>query len=473
MNVKVENQPKSQALVTVEVEPERVAEAREETFRRVAREAVIPGFRKGKAPRALVERYMNPDRIQDDAESSLMDKVWQELRTGDLKDMAMYDNPQVKVAQHNPLVFEVLVTLQPKVELGDYKSLRIAPELVTVNDEDVTKTIDAMRDQQAQWQPVTHRPVREGDMVTIQAHGNMGDQPITIPEGYSVTVTERSAFLVPGFVMRLVDMEIGKEKEFAIEMPADAADKTLAGKSGAAFITVQEIKEKILPALDDEFAKSQNADTVDALKEKVHGDLMKQREEQARIRLENSILDGVAGISTVTFPEAIVDRQVENMIAERSDILGRQGIDLNLYLRITQSTMEQMRAEMRPNAEKRIRNFLLVEELGHIEGIVIEDSKVNAEIERIAGQQEDPAAARKAMSNDQVNESVRNQLFIKELFDRLIATITEGLEPVAHVEPSAEMPSITDSLTAEPASEAPAGAKAGDEDKPKLIIATH
>ena len=186
MNVTVETLPHSQSLVTVEVEPERVAQAKEQAFRRISREVTIPGFRKGRAPRHLVERYVKPETVQNDAEAALLEEIWTELATtGQFKDAPLVDTPQVKVTQHDPFAFEIRLTLQPSVQLGDYKSIRIAPELVTVSADDVSESVERLRQDQAQWQPVQHRPVRAGDMITIQAHGTLGKQPITVPDGYS------------------------------------------------------------------------------------------------------------------------------------------------------------------------------------------------------------------------------------------------------------------------------------------------
>jgi trigger factor len=467
MNVTVENLPHRQSVVTVEVDAERMAAARSETYGRLAQSVVVPGFRKGKAPRYLVERYLNQDLVQEDTETHLIDAIWRELRHDQFKDVALFDIPKVEVKQRNPLLYQMTLTLEPLVQLGDYKSVRIAPELVTVSDEDVDKALRDMREQQAQWQPVERRPVRQGDMVTIEAHGMIGPQPITLPQGYSTVVDERSAFLLPGFAMRMVDMEIGKEQEFAIQAPEDSTNKELAGASGTAYITVQEIKEKILPTLDDTLAISLGYANVADMRDKTRAALLKEREDKARNDLEEKILDAVAAISTVDFPAIMTDRQTETRIKEREESLQRQGVDMQLYLRILQMTMDQYRAEVRNVVQKQIRNYLLIEELGRAEGIVVEDSAVDAEIERLVAEQSDPVAARREMSTQTMHDQVKNHLYIKGLFDRLIAMVTEGQEPVA---PQAALPSMTDSIV--DAAETPAETK-GEPEQPKLIIATH
>lgn len=467
MNVKVESLPRSQSLVTVEIEPDRYAAAREDAFRHIMREVVIPGFRKGKAPRNLAERYVNQDLVQSETESRLMDSVWDELRNGEFKDRNFYDNPQVTVVQHNPLIFAVTLTFEPTVQLGDYKPIRIAPHAVAVTDDDVTKTIDRLRENQAQWQPVEHRPVRQGDMLTVDAHGTLGSEPVVVPQGFTVIVEEDANFIIPGFVMRLIDMEASQEKEFEVDAPEDSTNKTLAGAKGKVTVTVLEIKEKVLPALDDALAKTMGADTVDELTEKVRTSLLKGREDEARAHLENEILDAVAGVSTITFPDVMVVQQVESMLQERTEALRQQGLSMELYLRFTGRTIEQLRADARPQAETRIRNYLLVEELGHAEGIVVEDSAVHGEIDRIIGLQQDQDAARKELSTNMMHERIRNNLYVKALFDRLIAIMTEGMAPVA-ADSGPNMPSITDSIAGadKPADEP-------KEDKPKLIIASH
>jgi trigger factor len=473
MNVKVEPLPHSQSLVTVEVEPERIATAREDAFRRIAKEMVIPGFRKGKAPRNLAERYVNSDMVQDQAESQVMDAVWEEVRTSQFKDVPFYDSPKVKVAQHSPLIFEITVTTQPAAQIGDYKSLRIAPELVEISDDEINKTIDRLKEQQAQWQPVEHRAVRKGDQLTIETHGTIGEEPVVVPQGYTVTVEETSNFIIPGFAMRLIDMEIDQEKELEVSIPEDAPNKKIAGATGKIAVTVKEIKEKVVPVLDDALAKTLGADDVASLTEKVRTSLVKGRTDETRTTIETKILDEVAKVSTVNFPDVMVNQQVESMIQERTEALRQQGLDMNTYLRFLNMSMDELRFQLRPQAEKRIRNFLMVEELGRAEGIVVEDSAVHAEIDRLAATQQDPAAAKSQLSTNEMHERVRNNLYVTQLFDRLIAMVTEGMTPVARPVET-PMPSITDSIVTDSmATDDKPAAETTGEEPPKLIIATH
>ena len=466
MNVKVEAMPHSQSQVTVDVEPERVVKAKEEAFRRVAREAVIPGFRKGKAPRNLVGRYVNPEVVEEDAETHLMEEIWHELLTGQFKDTPLFDSPRVKVTQHNPLIFEITLTRQPTATIGAYSNIRIAPELVTVTDSDVTETLDKLREEQAQWQPVEHRPVRKGDMVTVTAHGVIGTQPIVLPENHSLVIDESANFIVPGFAMRLIDMEPGVEKEFSIQVPDDAPNKEMAGATGSPVVTVQEIKEKVLPALDDAFAKTLHTDDVAALTERVRSSLLNSRQDAARGRMESRVLDEIATVSTVEFPDVMTEQHIDSMIADRTEYLKSRGIEMELYMQITKMTREQMRGDLRPDAEKRIRNYLLVEELGRAEGIIVEDGVVHAEINRVVAVQPDQAAARSQLSTNEMHDRIKNNLFVKALFDNLIAKVTEGQEPVL-LSTSTAMPSPTDSIVT---SDEPAASGA---ETPKIVIATH
>ncbi len=466
MNVTVETLPHSQSQVTVEVDAERVVKAKEEAFRRVARAAVIPGFRKGKAPRNIVERYVNPKVVEEDVETHLMDEIWQELLTGQFKDTPLFDSPRVKVTQHNPLIFEITLTHQPTATIGDYSNIRIAPELITVADSDVTETLDKLRAEQAQWQPVEHRPLRKGDMVTVTAHGVIGAQPIVLPENYSLVIDENANFIVPGFAMRLIDMEPGVEKEFTVQVPDDAPNKEMAGATGSPVVTVHEIKEKVVPALDDAFAKTINSDDVAALTERVRASLLNSRQDAARGRMENKVLDEIAAVSNVEFPDVMTEQQIDSMYADRAEYMKSRGIEMELYLQITKMTMEQMRADLRPDAEKRIRNYLLVEELGRAEGIVVEDGAVHAEIDRIVALQADRATARRDLSTNEMHDRIKKSLFSKALFDNLIARVTEGQEAVA-ISTSTAMPSPTDSIVSSDE------AAASNEETPKIVIATH
>ncbi len=467
MKVTVDIQPRSLAVVTVEADQERYDQALDDAFRRLAQEVVVPGFRKGRAPRPLVERHVGKDRIRDEAEEELLRAAWAEARK-ELGDRRPFASPHVEVVQRTPFIVTFTAPLAPVVQLGDYKSIRIAPELVTVTDEDVDALLQELRERQAQWVPVEHRSVRVGDQVTLDLFAMADGKTLPYPPRSVTIISPDAPLIVPGFAMRLVDMSLDEQKQFQVELPAHPASG-LPPTQATVSVTVREIKERSLPALDDDLAKTLQMPSLAELREKLRASLLTSREEEARDRLERRILDAIAAVSTISYPDMLVDEEVKEFMEDMSADLRQSGFDMETYLRIRRKTREQEEAELRPSAEKRLRNGLLLTALADAEGVTVEDADTSAEVERLAAMTKSPLAAKRTLNTGSNRRAIANRLRTQRILDRLVAIATEGQTPVAKPVAPPE----------QPAAPAPAILLPGQEEgkaepaRPELVIATH
>jgi len=467
MNVTVDVQPRSLAVITVEVEPERYNQALDDAFRRLAQEVVVPGFRKGRAPRHLIERHLGKDTIREEAEQDLLRVAWQVARK-ELGDRRPFASPHVDVVQRMPFIVKFTAPLSPTVKLGDYKSIRIPPELVTVTDEDVDAVLQKLREDQAQWVPVEDRSVRVGDQVTLDLLVTANEGMLPYPPRTVTVVSPDAPLIVPGFAMRLVDMRLDEQKQFQVELPAHPASGVPPTQATVS-VAIREIKERSLPALDDDLAKTLQVNSLSELREKVRTSLLLSRERDARNRLEHQILDAIAAVSAISYPDILVDEGVQELMEDISAGLRQSGIDMDAYLRIRRKTREQEEADLRPTAEKRLRNGLLLNALADAEGITVDEADISAEIGSLAAMSKNPVDTRRTLNTGANRRSIANRLRTRRILDRLIAIVTEGQTPVPRPAKAAEQP-----LAPPPRVVLP-----GEEDdktkaaQPELVIATH
>ncbi len=247
-NEKTEN---SQTFLTIEMEPDEVEESLERSYHRLVKRARIPGFRKGKAPRAILERYMGKESLLDDALNDLLPQSYEKaIKEQEIEAIAQ---PQIEVTQTDPLVFKAIVPLKPKVKLGDYQHIQVTPQPVEVTENNVSDVIEQLRHRQATWEPV-ERPVDFNDLVVLDIESNIEDKPFINQKAVQYQVLHDLSFPVPGFAEQLPGIKRNEEKEFKLQFPLDFPRGELAGKESSFKVRVTEIKQERLPELDDEFA---------------------------------------------------------------------------------------------------------------------------------------------------------------------------------------------------------------------------
>ena len=378
-NDKVEN---TQAFLTVEMEPAELEEAMAKSYRRLVQKAEIPGFRRGKAPRDILERHIGRESLLDDALKALVPEAFNKAIAE--QKIEAFAQPHIEVTQSEPLIFKATVPLPPVVKLGDYHRIKVAPEPVKLSEDDVTAAIEQLRHQHATWEPA-ERPVAFGDLLTLDVESTVEDKPFINQKGAQYQVMRDTPFPAPGFAEQLVEMKREEEKEFKLPLPSDYPKSELAGKEALFKVGVAEIKQEKLPVLNDEFAKELNPDfaTLSSLREQVETNLKLRAEDKARADFEERLVDAVVDITELEFPPILVELEINRLINQQLQRWQAAGRGLEEYLSSINKTEEELREELRPAATRRVNWSLVLGEIAEKEKIEANDSEIDTEIENM------------------------------------------------------------------------------------------
>lgn len=425
----------SQAILNIEAEPEEMEESLSVAYQSLVKRINIPGFRKGKIPRSILEHYVGREALLEEALKYMVPQLYsQAIERMKIEAIA---EPQVEILQTSPLAFKATVPLRPRVELEDYHQIRLTPEPVAVTEENVDAIIEQLRNQQAIWEPV-ERSVGFGDLVIIDVEGEGEGEPATSYQAYECPVVKESLSPMPGFTEQLVGMEKRQTKEFTLSYPADY-DKIeeLSGKQFHFKAKVLEIKEKHLPELNDEFAKSfeREVDTLDALREHVAINLRNIAEAKARERFENEVVEAVVKATEVDFPPILVEREVDNLLHEQGGGFGGGQKGLELYLKNIGKTEEELREELRPRATKRVTQSLILSKVAKEEKIEVDAAEVEAEIEAIlrdAGERK--REMQRILNTTEGHRWVEHNLILRKTIERLKEIASSPSEAVPQQE---------------------------------------
>ncbi len=418
-NEKTEN---SQAFLTIEMEPAEVEESMEASYRRLVKKTRIPGFRKGKAPRNILERFIGKESLLEDALNNLVPKAYEDaIKEQEIKAIAQ---PQIEVAQTDPVVFKVVVPLLPTIELGDYHHIKVKPEPVKLNEDEVNNAIEQLRHQQAVWEPVD-RPVDFGDLVGLEVESHIDGEPFIKQQGTQYQVLREVSFPVPGFSEQLTGMKRDEEKEFKLKLPADYPQSELAGKEPSFKVKVTEIKQERLPELNDEFAKgvSPDLETLDALRKRVSTNLKLKAEEQARVDFEEQVINAVVDSSQAEFPPVLVEAEIDQLLNEqvrRWQMSGGKGLEE--YLARVNKTEEAIREELRPHATRRVTVSLVLGKITEEEKIEVNDADIDTEIENTTQNTDEDKKdkLKKFLNAPQARESIKQTLKTRKIIQRLV-----------------------------------------------------
>jgi trigger factor len=376
--------PKSRLQLDFELPPERLAAAIDQAVVRLARQSRISGFRPGKAPRFILERVLGPTAVVDEALDQLVEDAFREAMRE--QDIAPLTSPEVEVTQGEegkPVLFKAIVQVRPEVELGDFEKFGFAPEIKPVDETMVEKVLDELRENQGSLEPVTDRGAQKGDYAIIAFVGTRDG--VAFPGGSSerMPLILGEDRLIPGFEDNLYGAQKGDEREFDIVFPEDYQEKTLAGQTAHFAVTLKDLRGKVIPVADDEFARSIGKfEDLAALKAELRRRLESNALDHARHEFADKIIEYGVGNSTVELPDVLIDQEIEVMHDELRSALARQGIDEESYLKVVNKTEEEIHAEFRPAAEKRVKTLLVLSQIAKVKGIDVPQADVEAEITR-------------------------------------------------------------------------------------------
>jgi trigger factor len=426
--------PPRQLSLDIEVEQERLDRAMDEAYRRLSVRVDVPGFRRGKAPRSMVERMIGRDRIVEEALDRLVPEVVSEAI--EQEKVEPYTRPRVESIEFDPLRLKAILGLAPKVELGDYKDqLRVPSEQAAVADEQVDAVIQRLRESHAQWAPV-ERPVQTGDRVGLDLRATVegAAKPLLDSKDAEYVVDAAGAQPAPGFADELVGASAGEEKTFTLSMPDDYRDKDVAGKPAEFTVAVHWVKERELPALDDDFVQQVGEYTdVAALRAAVETQLREREEVRVREQLEEAVVSKLVEISSIEFPPQLIDHQAQHMLETFTRNVEQQGLQLQQYLRLVGKEQETFEQEIRVEAETRVRRSLALDAFADAEKIDVDQQEVTDEVHRAAASADEAAAVEQlALSNPTTLQRVQEVTRERKAMARLLHLATgNGVDPGA------------------------------------------
>jgi len=400
MSVQVEKLEKNMAKLTIEVSAEELEKAIEKVYQKQKNSISVPGFRKGKVPRAMVEKMYGAAIFYEDAANELIPAAYEKAYDECGEDIV--SSPKIDVVQiekGKPFIFSAEVALKPEVTLGKYKGVKVDKVEVEVSDEDVAKEIDAERERNARSISVTDRAVKDGDQTVIDFEGFKDGVAFEGGKGENYPLTIGSGAFIPGFEEQLIGKNIGEEVEVNVTFPEQYQAEELAGQPAVFKVTVKEIKEKQLPELDDEFAAEVSEfDTLAEYKEDVKKNLTEKREKDAKNAKEDAVIDAIIEDAKMDIPDAMVETQQRQMIQEFAQNIQMQGLSIEQYFQFTGLTAETMMEQVKPQAEKRIKSRLVLEAVVKAENIVATEEDFDNEIAKMAEMYK--------MEADKVKESI-------------------------------------------------------------------
>ncbi len=453
MNVTATPAPKSSVLLEIEVPADRLDRAVRDAVSRLSRQTRVSGFRPGKAPRPILERVLGQGAVLDEAVEHLVQDVYREaiIEQG-IVPLTNADVEVVQAEEGKPLVFKATIQVPPEVTLGDYAGFNFRPEIETIDDGKVDKVVGELRDQNATLAAVEDRGAKDGDWAVIGFVGTRDGVPFDGGTTDRMPLILGEERLIPGFEAHLVGLRPGESTEFDIAFPEDYPEAALAGQQAHFAVDLKELREKILPDVDDAFAQNMGeyADLA-ALRADVAQRLHRNALDRARHEFADRIIEYAVANSTIDLPDILVDQEVEVMHDEFRTTLSSQGIGEAAYLKATEKTDADLHAEFRPQAEHRTRVLLVLSKIAEAEGIEVSEADVEAEIDRARARYQDPKTVKYFESErgrNFIRSSLRRTQVVETLVDRWLAEHPDH-PALPHLE--ADGPSAVDGQAAEAA----------------------
>ena len=386
MSLQVEKLEKKMAKLTIEASAEEFEAAVEKVYQKAKKNISLPGFRKGKAPRKMIEKMYGSGIFYEDAANELIPNAYSKALEECEEEIV--SQPKIDIVQietGKPFIFTAEVALKPEVTLGEYKGVEVEKVPVEVNDLEVQAEVDKERENNSRTIDVDDRPVQKGDMVKLDFDGSVDGVPFEGGKAENYDLTIGSGSFIPGFEDQLVGAKLEEEVDVNVTFPEDYHAKDLAGKAAVFKCTVHQIKVKEIPEADDEFAKDVSEfDTLDEYKADIRKKLMEKKEKEAKSAKEAAVVAKIVENATMEIPDAMIDTQVRNMADDFTRRIQSQGLTVEQYFQFTGTTAEKMLEQMRPEALKRIQNSLVLEAVAKAENIEVSDEKVDEEIKKMA-----------------------------------------------------------------------------------------
>ena len=442
MSVQVENLEKSMAKLTVTVSAEDFEKALQRAYQKQKKNISIPGFRKGKVPRQVIEKMYGAGVFYEDAANSILPGAYADAAKESGLDIT--STPQIDVTQiekGKDFIFTATVALKPDVVLGQYKGVEVPKPDRTVTDEDVEKALKEEQEKNARQITVEDGGAENGDSVVMDYEGKIDGEPFEGGSAKNHTLVLGSGSFIPGFEDGLLGVKGGETRDVEVTFPEDYHAEELKGKKAVFTCRVEKVTRKELPELDDEFAQEVSEfDTLDAYKADVRKNLETKKEEAARQEIKDNAVSKAAHNSTIEIPAPMIDTQADRMIDNFARRLQAQGMSMQQYMQFTGSDENMMREQVKPQAEIQIRNQLTLEKIAEAENIQVSDEEVDQEIEKMAKAYNMEPDKMKEIIGDEEKENIRKDLADQKAMDLVAdaAVEVEKKEEPAKAEEAAE-----------------------------------
>ncbi|MGD9143740.1 MAG: trigger factor [Dehalococcoidia bacterium] len=431
MKVTKEKEENRQAYLTVEIESGEMEEALEDAYRKLSKRVEIPGFRKGKAPRAIVERNIGRERLVEEAVNKLVPQAYEQaLKEHEIEP---YAQPEIELTQAEPVIFKAVVPLIPTVKLGDYKSIRMTPEKVNVTKDKTDSVLEELRHQYATWETV-ERPLEYNDLAVIDINGKVEEKPYVEKIGAQYQVVKENISPAPGFAEQIVGMKKDEEKEFTLSFPEDYPNKEVAGKEGGFKVKLTEIKEEKLPKLNDELAAqiSPEFNTIKSLRDETQKRLKENAEEQARMDFEEKVINAAIEQSKTEYPPVVIELEIDRIISEQNRRLQMSGRGMDDYLQSVGKTGEELREELRPVSVTNVNASLVINKITQEEKIEVSEEDIDKRIDEMTQntQEENREQLRSLFNNPETRQSVKQTLITRKTIEKLVEIAKTKPKPV-------------------------------------------
>ncbi|MDE6889137.1 MAG: trigger factor [Eubacterium sp.] len=427
MSVQVENLEKNMAKLTITVSADKFEKAMQEAYKKQKSRINIPGFRKGKVPRAMIEKAYGPEVFYDDAANIVINEEYPQAM--DESGLEIVSRPDIEVTQiekGSEFIFTAEVAVRPDVVLGEYKGVTVTKKEVSVTDEEVDAELEKTRNMHARTVDVTDRPVQDKDTVIIDFEGFVDGKPFEGGKGENHSLEIGSHSFIDNFEEQLIGKNAGDEAEVNVTFPEEYHAKELAGKPALFKVTIHSIKAKEVPELNDEFISDiSEFETLDEYREDAKQKLLKRKEDAAKGAKEDEAIQKIIDASQMDIPEPMIDMQCENMIQEFEGRISQQGLTLEQYMKFSGATVERMKEQMRPEAVQRIQSSLVLEKIAKTENIVVSEEEINEQIEKMASMYGMTGEKMKEFLSEEDQEGIERNLSVEKAVEIIMEHTVE------------------------------------------------
>lgn len=427
MKVTKEQQEKNSVKLTITVDAETFEKGVQKAYLKNVKKIALPGFRKGKAPRKIIEQYYGAGVFFEDAINFVCPEAYEEaLKETGVEAVSRPEIDVVEIESGKDFVFTATVTTKPEVELGDYNAISVKKVTYRTTQKEIEAEIKKVQEQNARIIPVEDRAVKEGDLTVIDFEGFTDGVAFDGGKGTDYSLEIGSGAFIPGFEDQLVGAEIGKEVEVNVTFPKDYHSEDLKGKKAMFKVTVKEIKEKQLPEINDDFVKDVSEfDTLDDYKKDIKEKIAKSSEQRGRQETENNVIDEVLKIATVEIPGCMIDTQLENIARDFDYRLSMQGLNLAKYLEMTGSNIDAFKEQFKEQAEKQVKTSLVLEAVAKAEKVKATEKDVEAEMKKVAESYNMELDKVKDLFKDEERKSLENEIITQKTVDLLVKNATK------------------------------------------------